>query len=111
MELLEHKVGAVVVVRPAGPLVSDSAAQLHGRVQSLMTEVMGRIVLDLEAVPFIDSKGIEALLDISDTLATTGLNMRMCNVTGTVREALALTGANEAMEFHPDTNAAARSFL
>lgn len=111
MELLEHKVGAVMVIRPAGPLVGDAAARLRDRVATRVAEVMGRIVLDLEAVSFVDSSGIEALLDISDSLASTGMNMRVCNVTGTVREALTLTAATDSMEFHTDTNAAARSFL
>lgn len=111
MDITEHKVGAVVVVRPAGALVATGAERLRNRVQTPATEEMGRVVVDMEAVAFLDSRGIEALLDAADVLARTGMTPRVCGTTATVIEALHLTGAAESLEFHPDSNSAVRSFL
>jgi anti-sigma B factor antagonist len=111
MELSEHKVGAVVVVKPNGPLVSSGAEGLRNRVRSLAAEAMGRVVIDMESVSFVDSKGIEALLDSSDILASSGMALRVCGTTDTVYEALRLTGSADAFDFHIDANSAARSFL
>lgn len=111
MEMTQQTIGAVVVLKPGGPITSISCDMLRSRVGALAKQAMGRVVLDMEAVSYLDSKGIEALLDCGDMLATVGLGLKLCAVNPTVLDAIALTGNDGGFEFHLDPGTAARSFL
>jgi anti-anti-sigma factor len=112
MELSEQHVGAVVVLKPEGPLTGPSSAQtLRTRTERLTSSSLGRVLLDLSAVPFVDSSGIEALLDSADAMSALGMTLRLCGANPTLREVLRVTGVDDQFEFHEDTQAGARSFL
>lgn len=111
MDIAQLKVGAVTVLRPSGPLVRASAEGLLRCFRTALQESMGRVVLDFEAVPFVDSVGLEALMDAADETGALGLSLKVCGVAGVVKEALVATGCDAGLEFHADANAAARSFL
>ncbi|MFN3166836.1 MAG: STAS domain-containing protein [Phycisphaeraceae bacterium] len=109
--ITEQRHGAVLVVKPDGPLIQDDARLLgeatHGRGRAML----GRIAVDLSASPYIDSVGLEALLDLADELDHFGQTLRLASVSPTVREVLDLTGLTNRFEFHDDANLAVRSFL
>jgi len=109
--ITEQRHGAVLVVKPDGPLIQDDAKTLgettHGRGRA----TLGRIAVDLSASPYIDSLGLEALVDLADELDTCGQTLRLAGVSATVREVLDLTGLTNRFEFHEDANLAVRSFL
>lgn len=111
MDIAQHKVGAVTVIRPTGPLVRNGCELLLRQYRTAIQDAMGRVVIDLEAVPFVDSAGLECLMDASDEAGALGLSLKVCGVTPVVREALVATGCDAGLEFHADPNAAARSFL
>ena len=68
-------------------------------------------VLDAQAVPYLDSRGIEVLVEVGDEMSQTGQAMRICNENGTVRQALQLTGLAERFDHFEEVLAAVRSFL
>lgn len=111
MEITQYKVGAVTVIRPAGPLLKPGAEALLNQIRRNVKACMGRVILDLEAVPFVDSAGLECLADAADELGSMGLSLRVCGAPAVVWEALMVTGCDAGLEFHADTNSAARSFL
>jgi stage II sporulation protein AA (anti-sigma F factor antagonist) len=111
MEITEQKQGAVTVVKPSGALIADDADRLKNGLFEAARTNLGRVVVDASAMPFVDSRGIEALLDVSDELAHGGRALKLAGATSTVREALDLTGVSEAMEFYDDVHSAVRSFL
>ncbi|MFI4860495.1 MAG: STAS domain-containing protein [Phycisphaerales bacterium JB063] len=109
--LTEIKHGAVQVLRPEGPLVLEDAEILRARAIAAAGPALGRVVLDMVEAKYVDSEGLEALLDISDRLASCGQTLRLVNVTATVREVLQITGLSQKFEYHDDANSAVRSFL
>lgn len=111
MEIDEQRLGAVTVIRPRGPLVGDDAPQLLGRIREVLGQSLGRFVVDLSAVPFLDSAGLEALADAGDELGTSGLSLKMCSVNETIREVLDLTDVASRVEQFEDINQGVRSFL
>jgi anti-anti-sigma factor len=111
VQLTQQTIGAVVVLKPDGPITAGGCDTLCTNISSVAKQAMGRVVLDLEAVSYVDSRGIEALLDCGDVLAKVGLALKLCSVNSTVCDALALTGADAGFEFHLDAGTAARSFL
>jgi anti-anti-sigma factor len=111
MALKEQKCGAVHILRPEGPLKGADAEQFKDRLIQLMTASLGRCVVDASAIQFVDSKGLEALVDANDAMVDTGQSLKLCGANETVRLVLELTELSPRFEHFADVNAAVRSFL
>ena len=111
MEFTEQKQGAVVVFRPGGALTGDDAEVFVGRFRTAMNGAMGKCVLDAAEISYVDSAGLEALLDLSDEMADLGRGLKISQVNETLRETFELTKIASSFEYYDDINAAVRSFL
>jgi stage II sporulation protein AA (anti-sigma F factor antagonist) len=111
MNINEERRGAVVVVKPEGPLSQDDASQFRARVATVSQRSLGRFVVDLSRVPFTDSRGLEALVDLSEQLAQSGRGLKLCGANETLREVFTLTDVAMLFEHYDDANSAVRSFL
>jgi len=103
--------GAVTVIKPTGPIAQADAKQLKKELLKAQQEHLGRIVLDVSAVPFLDSTGLEALVDVAGEMSRSGQWLKLCSVNQTVRQILELTGLASQFEHFEDANSAVRSFL
>lgn len=111
MEINEQRQGAVTILRPKGALVLDDAENFKTRVGEVMTRSLGRFVVDMSEVPFVDSRGLEVLKETTDELSDSGRSLRLCGANETVREVLDLTDLAEHFEYFADATSAVRSFL
>ena len=111
MSLDEKRVGTVDVLTPGGPIVDEDADELVAVMKNKLASPNPRFVLNLEKVPYIDSRGIEGLVDSSDELQKHGGRLRLAAVTATCREALELTGQSKRADFFDTLQDAVRSFL
>ncbi len=92
MRITEQKQGAILILKPDGPLVQEDAKQLRDQLMQVLIGNHGRFVLDMSAASYADSLGLESLLDITDELARTGQSLKLCATNKTLREVLELTG-------------------
>lgn len=111
MQIEEHNYGAVVVLRPIGALTVADADGLKDQMLGLRTKSLGRLVLDVSAIPFVDSRGLEVLVEVARELTRTGQTLKLAGLTEVLDEVLKLTGLNSLFEYFEDVNAAVRSFL
>jgi len=111
MEFSEQRHGAVRVIKPDGALTEADAARFCSRLHEAITDSRGRLVLDAGEIAYVDSAGIEALLEISEKLAETGRVFKLTGVNETLREVFDLTQITGAFECFEDVNGAVRSFL
>lgn len=111
MKISEQQQGAVVVLKPEGPLVEGSIEEFKQRVLKTLAGSMGRFVVDMSSVPFVDSLALEGMMDVSDELSKGGQVLRICAANKTVREVLELTDLASHFDHFDDANAAVRSFL
>ena len=110
MQIKEQTQGAVTVLGPDGALTQDDAEQFKGRLTEALAESSGRVVVDLASVPFVDSRGLEVLVEANDVLADGGRSLKLCGINETIREVLDLTGLALRFDHYDDTNSALRSF-
>lgn len=110
MQINEQTQGAVMVLGPDGALSQDDAEQFKGRLDHALAESAGRVVVDLSAVPFVDSRGLEVLVEANDVLADGGRSLKLCGINETIREVLDLTGIALRFDHFDDMNSALRSF-
>lgn len=111
MRIDEQTHGAVTVVRPRGPISQGEAEGFTLSVRGAAMRSLGRLVIDATDVPYVDSKGLECILDLADELGQNGQALKMCGVCETVREAMDLTDVLQAVEQFEDVSSAVRSFL
>ena len=111
MEIQSQLQGAVTVLKPSGGLIATEAASFRERVGKVAQTTLGRLVIDASLIPFVDSIGLEALLDLGEQMTAAGRALKLCAVTPTVRQTLDLTGLADAFEFYPDVLGGVRSFL
>ena len=111
MEIVESTSGAVGILTATGPLVGGDARLFKDAALEASIRRRGRIVLDASGVPFTDSDGLEALLDVTDALAASGRALKICCAPETLRETLAITGIAGHFEIYEDVQAAVRSHL
>ena len=111
MDFHEHKQGAVVVIKPSGPLTQGDSEVFVNRFQAAIRSSMGKCVLDASDISYVDSAGIEAMLDLSDGMADVGQTLKISHVNETIRETFELTKTASSFEYFDDINAAVRSFL
>ena len=101
----------MTVLKPMGPLTAAEASQFRATAQQAVSKSVGRVVIDASAIAFVDSQGIEALVDLTEQLGESGRALKLCATTDTLREVLELTGWSDAFEYFDDVNTGVRSFL
>ncbi|MBY0112672.1 MAG: STAS domain-containing protein [Phycisphaerales bacterium] len=111
MEIRTQQHGAVKAVVPQGAICQGDAAAFENEVAQALSANMGRCVVDLSATPFVDSQGLESLLNLTERLADAGRLLKLCGVCETVREILDVTDLSDQFEVYEDVGAAVRSFL
>ena len=111
MEIQEQRHGAVTVLKPHGALIREETEQFREKLDAARSKSFGRIVIDISSVPYVDSGGLETLVEITEQLAQSGHALKLCGVNETVREVLDLTDLTSLFEYFEDINSAVRSYL
>jgi anti-sigma B factor antagonist len=111
MKIVETKQGAVTVIKPTGPLTQADATEFKNTAMKALESNLGRILVDVSAIPFVDSMGLEALYDVTEEMTKSGQMLKLCAENKTLREVLNLTGISPLFEHFDDVNTAVRSFL
>jgi len=111
VEIKQQMHGAVTSMKPVGPITGDDADDLRNELMTTRTKSLGRLVLDASAIPYVDSRALEALLDVTEELGKSGQALKLCGVNELMREVLELTGLAPMFEHYADVRSAVRSFL
>ena len=111
MKIRTEQCGGVAVVKPEEPLTNANADQVKTVLFDAIKDNLGRIVLDASGVSYVESKGLESLVDATKQLSEAGSVLKLCCVNETVRQVIELTGLWSQFEHFEDANSAVRSFL
>lgn len=96
---------------PGGPIVDEEADELIALMTGKLNSPNPRFVLNMGKVPYIDSRGIEGIVETSESLKSRGGRLRLAGVTATCREALEITGQSKKVDYFDTLQDAVRSFL
>ena len=92
MEISERTVGALTVLDLSGKLtISDGAQLLKDKSESLVFQGRKQIIVNLAAVPYIDSGGLGQLVACYTTLAKAGGRLTLLNVNTKNHDLLSIT--------------------
>lgn len=107
IEQMDH--GSVRVLLPFGPITEDEVASLRHTVENCPRGQ--RFVLSLREVPYLDSRGIELMVDLADEMVRGGSRLRLAEVNETCREIFELTDVIAEFDIYDTIDDAVRSFL
>ena len=99
------------MLKPHGALISSDAEQFRARLEEARAKSFGRIVVDASSISYVDSTGLEMLVDVTEKLADSGHALKLCGLNETIRTVLDLTELVSLFEFYEDINSAVRSYL
>jgi len=102
--------GRITILTPDTALVAANLAPLQEELRVCITAGRNRIVLDLGPVPFIDSRGLEWLLDAARRLRSAGGRLKLVNPNPLCSEILTATRLVPEIEVYFDLHQAGRSF-
>lgn len=111
MDILETREGAVTVLKPGGPLVQGDADQFKTQFVGVLPKCLGRVIIDASAIAYVDSRGLEVLVEVSEEMSRSGQTLKLCGANDTIREVMDLTETLGLFEQFADVHTAVRSFL
>src|SRR6476661_3424717 len=92
MEIIERTVDAITVLDLSGKLTIDDGAQrLKDKSESLVFQGRNRVIVNLAAVPYIDSGGLGQLVACYTTLTKAGGRLTLLNVGTRNHDLLSIT--------------------
>jgi anti-sigma B factor antagonist len=106
-----REVGAVSVLDLSGKItIGEGDSLLREQVHNLLEAGHSKILLNLEAVSYMDSAGIGELVACYKRAREKGGTVKLLRPSGKVQDLLVLTKLEEVFENYPDEKAAIASF-
>jgi anti-anti-sigma factor len=101
--------GNVTLLVPHGPLVSDDMIELRRAIEETTVASARRVVLDMSDVPYLDSAGVELLLELCGVHLPPHQRPTLAALSETCMEALELTDVLARLEAFDTVENAMRS--
>jgi len=111
MQVKTTRLGAATYLAPDGPLTEDNLPDLEAAVRQARSGGAAQLVLDLSRVPCCDSRGLEFIADLAESLRALGGALQLAQPAPLCAQILAITRLDTTIPIHPDLASAARSFL
>ncbi|MBL8879733.1 MAG: STAS domain-containing protein [Phycisphaerales bacterium] len=109
MKITQQTHGQVTVIGPHGPLTSDELAGVRLALDKAAAARAMRVVLSMANVPFVDSAGIEMLLELSGNQALAMKRVKLAALSDCTRDALDVTDVLSRLDVYRTVDDAIQS--
>lgn len=106
MEIEIRDLNDVKIVRFSGSLTTTTSPQAQERLDGMLAQGCGKILLNFENLEFISSAGLRVLLMLAKNLKKTGGSMRVCCLNETVRSVFEISGFTTFIDVFGDESEA-----
>ena len=111
MQIEQRPVGDIVVLDLKGKItLGEGDELLKDKVNSLLNQGVRKIVLNLAAVPYIDSAGLGEIVRTYTTVSRQGGSLKLLNLTKRITDLLSITKLLTVFETFESESDAVRSF-
>lgn len=90
----------------AGRMDADNAAAFESQCESCISEGFSSLVIDLGNLTYVSSMGLGAIVKIAKQLRDQGGEVRICCLTGLVRQLFEITRLNQVFPPHESVESA-----
>jgi anti-sigma B factor antagonist len=108
LEIKLRRADTIYVLDVAGEMDLYNAFKLKDVVRKMIERQIRLFVINLDQVPYIDSSGIGALLQVFADIKKKGLKLRIAGVKGSVRKVIELTKLMQYFPIVPDVELAVK---
>lgn len=109
LETNVERVGDALVVSVRGEITLAQTPSFHQSLVTLCAQTPRILVVDLSAVPYMDSSGVGTLVDIYRKIRARGCNMALVGLTDTVRSLFEITKLDSFFTILPTRDEAIKS--
>lgn len=111
MQIEERIVDGITILDLKGKMtLGEGDELLKDKINSLMNQGRGKILLNLEGVPYIDSAGLGEIVRTYTTVSRQGGTMKLVNLTKRITDLLAITKLLTVFETYDDESEALKSY-
>jgi anti-sigma B factor antagonist len=111
MDISQRSINGVTLLDITGPItLGPGTERLGDKVRSLLQQGEKHIVVNLAAVPYMDSAGLGELVQAYTTTMRQGGRLKLLNVTKRLNDLLVITKLSTVFESHDSEAAAVGSF-
>jgi anti-anti-sigma factor len=100
------QVGDKLVLRVAGRMDAENAAAFESQCEAYIAEGFNSLVMDLGGLTYVSSMGLGAIVKVAKQLRDRGGEVRICCLTGLVRQLFEITRLNHVFPPHESVESA-----
>ena len=98
------------VISPAGRLDAAHAPEFEQQLREQLSQGHNNLLIDLASTTYISSNGLRILLATLKSARQSGGMLRLCCLSGRLKEIFEMVGFDQVFELYPDRAAAERAF-
>jgi anti-anti-sigma factor len=98
--------GNKVVLHVAGRMDAENAHQFELRCESCIAEGYTSLIIDLSDLAYISSLGLRSVVAVSKKARDKGGELRICRMTGLVRQVFEITRLSQVFPVHDSVESA-----
>lgn len=110
MDIQISRQGNVVIITVSGDVDAQSAPQLDDRLSELVSQGEQNYVIDLSAVPFMDSSGLATLVKLFKRIRIGHGDIKLAGMRPEILKIFQLTRLDRVFDIFYDQSAAVASF-
>lgn len=111
MELTQSQQGPVAVLSVRGPIISGEFGPLEAEIANCLCSNELKIVFEISGVPFIDSEGLDKILEVVLDIGKRGGDARIAAPNDVCDDIFTATRMRGLIEVFDDVDAAVKSLL
>ena len=111
MRLRVYRQGAIVIVAPSDQIMDEGVKAFSDKIAELLDKGENKIIIELGSVTFIDSEGLEVLLEMTSRARSAGGRINVANPNEVCSDIFRVTRLSNLLEIYNSIDEARRSFL
>lgn len=106
MTFERKQLGDKFVLHVAGRMDAENAVQFERQCESCIAEGCTTLVVDLADLAYVSSMGLRSVVTVAKKLRDKGGDLRLCRLTGLVRQVFEITRLNQVFPPHETVESA-----
>lgn len=111
MKTKKTKIGVISYIEPENPIANEGVKELKNIIEGCFKENEYKIVINLRSAPYIDSEGLELLLDTLKEVRKKGGSIKISDPNPICNDIMVAARFNTIFEIYSSAESAGRSFL
>lgn len=101
MEIKIENINNIIIVIPQGEIDMHNSPQLRKTLQEATKDNPANLLIDLEAVTYMDSSGLATLVEIFQSVQKNGKKLALSSPMDTVKNIFSITRLDEIFPIYP----------